>query len=58
MANNGMGGNEEGWRKERYANGVGRKLKLIGGQVGTDGVTTRHLPIAREELLDAGDLTS
>ena len=58
MANNGVGGNEEGRRKERYANGVGRKLKLSGGQVGTEGVTITHLPVAREELLDAGDLTS
>ena len=30
----------------------------LSGQVGTEGVTTRQLPIAREELLDAGDLTS
>ena len=30
----------------------------LSGQVGTEGVTTTHLPVAREELLDAGDLTS
>jgi len=30
----------------------------LSGQVGTEGVTTTHLPVAHEELLDAGDLTS